>query len=158
MSWVVGLLLTAGTVAACGGSRVDPVLQRQVVPYVVVDGQATTLGGEAGVIGAVRGPVLVQVGHRLKVLPVGLPWPRPYSSDPAVLKGVSADGLGVFEGVKVGQATLMMRTDSCVRPSPVGCILVDVVVTAQPVPRTTPPRTMQPTTSVVSIAPPPIRP
>src|SRR5581483_7291790 len=123
------------------------------VPYVEVDGQATTLGGEEGVIGLVHGPVLVQVGHRVAVKPARLGWPRATSSNPAVLKQVSNAGLGVFLAEKPGLSSLLMPTVACAHPAGSSCVLVDVVVTERPVATTAATPIVEPTTSIVGIQP-----
>jgi hypothetical protein len=143
--------LVVGLLAGCS-SGVPGYLARQAVPYVEVDGRPTTLGGEAGVIGMVRGPVSVQVGHKLVVKPGRIAWPKPRSSDQAILRKVGEGGLGVFVAVKAGTASLLMSTPDCVRPLGSSCILVDVLVTDRPVAATTSTPTVEPTTSVINSA------
>jgi hypothetical protein len=146
-------LSSVAAVTACASGGVHKVLARQNVPYAVVDGHATTLGGQAGVIGYVHGPVPLEVGHRLTVMPVRIAWPRSFSSDPTVLKEVGDHGLGVFEGERPGMASLLMDTSACARSSGPDCVLVDVLVTINPPPPTATMPTVSPTTSPRTVTP-----
>ena len=140
-------LVLLAVLTACQANHVPGYLQRQNVPYVLVDGQATTLGGQSGTIGQVTAPVLVQVGHEVAVMAARIGWPSPFSSDPSVLRRVGGAGLGVFKAERVGNASLLMRTSACVRPQGADCVFANIVVTDAPVPRTSSPPEAHPTTS-----------